>query len=130
LISFPVTRYGIANWSTGHIDVKGTAVSNIIIQWQETNGHYPHQPVIAEFQGHISKAEAALQVKEEENVMLKQQLEQYEKKWSEYEVKMKSMEEAWKRQLSSLQVLYLLLICSSIFLNLLVFLFKGMDEQI
>jgi hypothetical protein len=86
--------------------------------------------VIAELQGHISKAEAALRIKEEENVMLKQQLEQYEKKWLEYEVKMKSMEEAWKRQLSSLQVLYLLLIYSSIFLSLLVFLFKGMDEQI
>jgi myosin V len=68
------------------------------------NGHYPHQPVITGLQGGISKAEAALRVKEEENVMLKQQLEQYEKKWSEYEAKMKSMEEAWKRQLSSVQV--------------------------
>ncbi|KAL6657794.1 hypothetical protein ACP70R_005574 [Stipagrostis hirtigluma subsp. patula] len=70
----------------------------------ETNGLYPHQPVIRELQGRISKAESALRDKEEENVMLKQQLEQYEKKWSEYEAKMKSMEEAWKRQLSSLQL--------------------------
>ena len=69
------------------------------------NGHYPHQPVITELEGRISKAEAALRDKEEENVMLKQQLEQYERKWSEYEAKMKSMEEAWKRQLSSLQVI-------------------------
>ena len=98
---FAVKRYGID--PTEHIGVKGTVVPNIIIQWQETNGH-AHQPVITELQGRISKAEAALQDKEEENVMLKQQLEQYEKKWSEYEGKMKSMEEAWKRQLSSLQV--------------------------
>ncbi|PAN14443.1 hypothetical protein PAHAL_2G410200 [Panicum hallii] len=70
----------------------------------EMNGCYPHQPVIAELEGRISKAEAALRDKEEENVMLKQQLEQYERKWSEYEAKMKSMEEAWKRQLSSLQL--------------------------
>ncbi|XP_062189417.1 myosin-3-like [Phragmites australis] len=70
----------------------------------ETNGHHPQQPVITELQGRISKAEVALRDKEEENVMLKKQLEQYEKKWSEYEAKMKSMEEAWKRQLSSLQL--------------------------
>lgn len=69
------------------------------------NGHYPHEPVITELQGRITKAEAALRDKEEENVMLKQQLEQYERKWLEYEAKMKSMEEAWKRQLSSLQVI-------------------------
>jgi myosin V len=69
------------------------------------NGHYPHEPVITELQGRITKAEAVLRDKEEENVMLKQQLEQYESKWSEYEAKMKSMEEAWKRQLSSLQVI-------------------------
>ncbi|ONM24341.1 Myosin-2 [Zea mays] len=68
------------------------------------NGHYPHEPVITELQGRITKAEAVLRDKEEENVMLKQQLEQYESKWSEYEAKMKSMEEAWKRQLSSLQL--------------------------
>ncbi|XP_062187269.1 myosin-1-like isoform X2 [Phragmites australis] len=70
----------------------------------EMNLHYPHQPVVTELQGRISKAEAALRDKEEENVMLKQQLEQYEKKWSEYEAKMKYMEDAWKRQLSSLQL--------------------------
>ncbi|CAD6217608.1 unnamed protein product [Miscanthus lutarioriparius] len=69
----------------------------------EMNGHYPHEPVITELQGAF-KAEAALRDKEEENVMLKRQLEQYERKWSEYEAKMKSMEEAWKRQLSSLQL--------------------------
>lgn len=83
----------------------GVVVPNIGIQWQGTNGHYPHQPVVTELEGRISKAEAALRDKEGENVLLKQQLEQYERKWSEYEAKMKSMEEAWKRQLSSLQVI-------------------------
>uniref|UniRef100_A0A0E0I2D2 Myosin motor domain-containing protein n=1 Tax=Oryza nivara TaxID=4536 RepID=A0A0E0I2D2_ORYNI len=72
--------------------------------YHETNGDYPRQPVITELQGRVSKAEAALRDKEEENEMLKQQLDQYEKKWSEYEAKMKSMEEAWKKQLSSLQL--------------------------
>jgi myosin-5 len=72
---------------------------------QEINGHHTNQPVIKELEGRIAKSEAALRDKEEENVMLKQQLEQYERKWSEYEAKMKSMEDAWKRQLSSLQVI-------------------------
>ncbi|KAF0906007.1 hypothetical protein E2562_009024 [Oryza meyeriana var. granulata] len=72
--------------------------------YHETNGDYPRQPIITELQGRVSKAEAALRDKEEENAMLKQQLDQYEKKWSEYEAKMKSMEEAWKKQLSSLQL--------------------------
>ncbi|KQK15762.1 myosin-3 isoform X2 [Brachypodium distachyon] len=70
----------------------------------ETNGEYAPQPVVTELQGRVLKAEALLQDKEEENAMLKQQLEQYENKWSEYEAKMKSMEEAWKKQLSSLQL--------------------------
>jgi len=71
---------------------------------QEMNGEYPRQPVVTELQGRVSKAEALLRDKEEENAMLKQQLEQYESKWSEYEAKMKVMEEAWKKQLSSLQL--------------------------
>ncbi|XP_047071184.1 myosin-3-like [Lolium rigidum] len=70
----------------------------------EMNGEYHRQPVVTDLQGRVSKAEALLRDKEEENAMLKQQLEQYENKWSEYEVKMKSMEEAWKKQLSSLQL--------------------------
>ncbi|KAL6856068.1 hypothetical protein ACP4OV_018870 [Aristida adscensionis] len=89
-----------------HNKVQGDARKNVPESrlCDEMNGHYPHQPVVRELQGRISKAESALRDKEEENAMLKQQLEQYEKKWAEYEVKMKSMEEAWKRQLSSLQL--------------------------
>ena len=68
------------------------------------NRECPHQPAVTELQRRVSKAEALLRDKEEENAILKQQLEQYENKWSEYEVKMKSMEDAWKKQLSSLQV--------------------------
>ncbi|CAL5086119.1 unnamed protein product [Urochloa decumbens] len=89
-----------------HNKVQGDMRKNISVSrmGHEINGHHPHRPVITELEGRISKAEAALRDKEEENVMLKQQLEQYERKWSEYEAKMKSMEEAWKRQLSSLQL--------------------------
>ncbi|WVZ66361.1 hypothetical protein U9M48_015595 [Paspalum notatum var. saurae] len=94
------------NSKTSCLKVQGHTRKNISESriHQEMNGHHPHQPVISELQGRITKAEAALRDKEEENVILKQQLEQYERKWSEYEAKMKSMEEAWKRQLSSLQL--------------------------
>ncbi|WOL04874.1 myosin-1-like [Canna indica] len=49
------------------------------------------------------KAEAALREKEEENALLQQRLKQYEARWSVYELKMKSMEQTWHKQLTSLQ---------------------------
>ncbi|GAB4846314.1 Myosin-2 [Ancistrocladus abbreviatus] len=60
--------------------------------------------VLFELQRRIEKAEATLGQKEEENTTLKVQLQQYEKRWSEYEGKMRSMEEMWQKQIKSLQV--------------------------
>ncbi|XP_068639231.1 myosin-1-like isoform X1 [Aristolochia californica] len=59
--------------------------------------------VLAELQRRVLKAEAALREKEEENDILHQRLQQYESRWSEYELKMKSMEEIWQKQMRSLQ---------------------------
>lgn len=42
--------------------------------------------------------------KEEENAALREQLQQFERRWSEYEAKMKKMEETWQMQMDSLQV--------------------------
>lgn len=58
---------------------------------------------LAELQRRVLKAEAALREKEEENDILHQRLQQYESRWSEYEQKMKSMEEVWQKQMRSLQ---------------------------
>lgn len=58
---------------------------------------------LSELQRRVLKAEAALREKEEENDILHQRLQQYENRWSEYELKMKSMEEVWQRQMRSLQ---------------------------
>ncbi|XP_039040318.1 myosin-1-like [Hibiscus syriacus] len=58
---------------------------------------------LAELQRRVLKAEAALREKEEENDILHQRLLQYESRWSEYELKMKSMEEVWQKQMRSLQ---------------------------
>ena len=59
---------------------------------------------LAELQMRVLKAEATLQQKEDENTTLREQLQQFETRWSEYEEKMKSMEETWQKQMVSLQV--------------------------
>lgn len=58
---------------------------------------------LAELQRRVLRAEASLREKEEENDILHQRLQQYENRWSEYEMKMKSMEEVWQKQMRSLQ---------------------------
>ncbi|PPS08975.1 hypothetical protein GOBAR_AA11665 [Gossypium barbadense] len=58
---------------------------------------------LAELQRRVLRAEAALREKEEENDILHQRVQQYESRWSEYELKMKSMEEVWQKQMRSLQ---------------------------
>jgi len=58
---------------------------------------------LAELQRRVLKAEAALREKEDENDIIRQRLQQYESRWSEYELKMKSMEEVWQKQMRSLQ---------------------------
>lgn len=62
------------------------------------------QETVQELQDRVLKAEAALKDKDEENNTLKQQIQQYESKWSEYDMKMKSMEETWSHRLTSLQI--------------------------
>ncbi|KAF3519728.1 hypothetical protein DY000_02059125 [Brassica cretica] len=58
---------------------------------------------ILQLQRRVLKSEAALREKEEENDILRQRLQQYDNRWSEYETKMKSMEEIWQKQMRSLQ---------------------------
>ncbi|KAH0926279.1 hypothetical protein HID58_018535, partial [Brassica napus] len=62
-----------------------------------------HASVLSELQRRVLRTEAALREKEEENDILRQRLQQYDNRWSEYEMKMKSMEEIWQKQMRSLQ---------------------------
>lgn len=57
-----------------------------------------------ELKSRVLKAVAELRHKEEENSCLRQQLQQYEMRWSDYDAKMKSLEEMWQKQMTSLQV--------------------------
>ncbi|XP_039040957.1 myosin-2-like [Hibiscus syriacus] len=58
---------------------------------------------MAELQRRVLKAEATLGQKEQENVTLREQLQQYEAKCLDFEAKMKSMEDMWQKQLASQQ---------------------------
>lgn len=59
---------------------------------------------LAELQRRVVKAEATIEQKEEENAELREQLKQFQRRWMEYETKMKTMEEMWQKQMASLQV--------------------------
>ncbi|KAK3040310.1 hypothetical protein RJ639_028225 [Escallonia herrerae] len=60
--------------------------------------------VVEELQRRVLKAETTVVQKEEENVALREQVQQFEARWSEYEAKMKSMEEMWQKQMATLQM--------------------------
>ncbi|XP_054815599.1 myosin-2 isoform X3 [Prosopis cineraria] len=62
-------------------------------------------PSTLELQNQVVKAETTLKQKEEENTALREQLKQFETRWIEYEMKMKSMEQMWQKQMASLQSL-------------------------
>nr|TKS18183.1 hypothetical protein D5086_0000006660 [Populus alba] len=59
--------------------------------------------ILADLQKRVVKAEVTVAQKEEENAALKDQLQQNEKRWLDYEAKMKAMEEMWQVQMASLQ---------------------------
>ncbi|KAK9689005.1 hypothetical protein RND81_09G027500 [Saponaria officinalis] len=60
--------------------------------------------VVEELERRIEQAEGSLVLKEEENATLRTQLQEYETRWSEYDTKMRSMEDMWKKQVASLQM--------------------------
>ncbi|PIN19625.1 Myosin ATPase [Handroanthus impetiginosus] len=60
--------------------------------------------VVEELQKRVLMQEATIGRKEKENAALREQVQQYEARWSEYEAKMKSMEEMWQKQMASLQM--------------------------
>lgn len=85
--------------------------------------------VIEELQRQVLKAEASLEEKEQENAALRDQVQQFESRSLEYEAKMKSVEEMWQKQTTSLQVSSHALIWCIIMLGLIengvVFIQKG-----
>ncbi|KAF3775893.1 Myosin-2 [Nymphaea thermarum] len=64
----------------------------------------PKSSVLSELQRRVLNAETALREKENENAIMRERVQQYERRWIEYEARMRSMEEAWQKQMSSLQM--------------------------
>lgn len=60
--------------------------------------------VVEDLERRVAKAEATIEQKEKENAALNEQVNQFETRCLEYEVKMRSMEEMWQKQMTSLQV--------------------------
>ncbi|KAK4347091.1 hypothetical protein RND71_033430 [Anisodus tanguticus] len=60
--------------------------------------------VLLDLQRHILRTEAALERKKEENAALRLHIQHYNKKWNQYESKMKAMEKMWQDQLTSIQI--------------------------
>ncbi|KAI3702898.1 hypothetical protein L6452_28651 [Arctium lappa] len=58
---------------------------------------------VEELQKLVMKAEVSLSQREQENSTLRDQVRQFETRWSEHEIKMKSVEETWQRQMASLR---------------------------
>ncbi|KAL6543227.1 hypothetical protein OROHE_010747 [Orobanche hederae] len=72
---------------------------------QVKDGPFEMSPsAVEELQKRVLMAEATLGHKEKENAALSEQVQQFEARCSEYEAKMKSMEEMWQKQISSLQM--------------------------
>ncbi|XP_010324342.2 myosin-2-like isoform X1 [Solanum lycopersicum] len=59
--------------------------------------------VVEDLERRVAKAEATIEQKEKENAALNEQVNQFETRCLEYEVKMRSMEEMWQKQMTSLQ---------------------------
>ncbi|CAL5408714.1 unnamed protein product [Camellia sinensis] len=71
----------------------------------ETKDYIQVSPsALADLQKRLLRAGTELGLKEEENTALRQRLQQFNIKWSQYEAKMKSMEKIWQDQLTSLQM--------------------------
>lgn len=87
-----------------------TKYRNVIFEGDQNNlyeqkQHSPVEPSdMTDLKNRVLKAEAEMRDLEKENLDLRKQLQQYEIRWSGYDLKMKSMEEMWQKQMSSLQM--------------------------
>uniref|UniRef100_A0A804K2I9 Myosin motor domain-containing protein n=1 Tax=Musa acuminata subsp. malaccensis TaxID=214687 RepID=A0A804K2I9_MUSAM len=87
------------------VEVNKSSERNLAQLMKDKTSELPqiHPEVMDELHRRALRAEAALRKKEEENAILQQRLKHYDTRWSEYELKMKSMEQTWQKQLTSLQ---------------------------
>ncbi|XP_018674824.2 myosin-2 isoform X2 [Musa acuminata AAA Group] len=74
------------------------------VEASKEDGQKVHPSRVDDLENLVLKTKAELRQKEEENVALLKQVQQCEKKWSLFEVKLKSMEEMYQTQIDTLKV--------------------------
>ena len=75
--------------------------------WQEQEDHARADgvsPLVEDLERKAVEVEAQLRRSEEENAALKRRMESYHIRWLQYEIGIKSMEEAFHEQMAALQV--------------------------
>jgi len=75
--------------------------------WQEQEDHARADgvsPLVEDLERKAVEVEAQLRRSEEENAALKRRMESYHIMWLQYEIRIKSMEEAFHEQMAALQV--------------------------
>ena len=75
--------------------------------WQEQEDHARADgvsPLVEDLERKAVEVEAQLRRNEEENTALKRRMESYHIRWLQYEIGIKSMEEAFHEQMAALQV--------------------------
>eukprot|EP00268_Persea_americana_P032472 TRINITY_DN3195_c0_g1_i3.p1 TRINITY_DN3195_c0_g1~~TRINITY_DN3195_c0_g1_i3.p1 ORF type:complete len:1213 (-),score=284.25 TRINITY_DN3195_c0_g1_i3:285-3923(-) len=98
-----VIRGWLVRRCSGDVSLLGATTKLPVTEGTQNDKVIVKQSFLAELQQRVLKTEEALQEKEEQNDILRQRLQQYECRWSEYELKMKNMEEVWQKQMKSLQ---------------------------
>ncbi|URE05630.1 myosin-J heavy chain-like [Musa troglodytarum] len=96
--------HGIKSSLGGPADEKGGHNDYVKREALNKDQHQVHFSSLEELEKLVLEIKAEVKQKEEENVALSQQIQQYEKKWSLCEEKMKSMEEMYKKQIETLTV--------------------------
>ncbi|CAL9163235.1 unnamed protein product [Musa hybrid cultivar] len=94
--------HGIKSSLGGPVDEKGGHNDYVKREALNKDQHQVHSSSLEELEKLVLEIKAEVKQKEEENVALSQQIQQYEKKWSLCEEKMKSMEEMYKKQIETL----------------------------
>lgn len=95
---------GVRGWSArrhySHLRSSRKSADHI----QEDLQHEILPSMLEELQRQIVTAESTVSEKEKENAELRDQVLQFESRWSEYEEKMRSVDDIWQKQMDSLQM--------------------------
>ncbi|URD91390.1 Pyridine nucleotide-disulfide oxidoreductase [Musa troglodytarum] len=109
LVNYEVPEMSIVSQSSmaGPVDEKfGYDGCNGFVEEEASkeDGQKVHPSRLDDLENLVLKTKAELQQKEKENVALLQQVQQCEKKWSLFELKLKSIEEMYQTQIDTLKV--------------------------